>query len=174
MWKEKKEARAKVQKKTGSSSETKADLKGKQKKLLKNTDSAQHTEEGWGDYYYMTPSVCSVSELASVLMQQGISGLELWPEMGVLEWPTAPERSIDLEVLEPFRDPEDAAFLKKYSIQSIFSLHISSQDEDVFQKYFAAVLERFSGAVCCDTDSFEPVVMGALSCLQENEYGRNN
>lgn len=167
MWKEKKENRAKLQKKAGSSSEKKADLKGKEKKLLKDTESVKHTEEVWGDYYYMTPFVCSVSELASVLMQQGISGLEIWPEMGVLEWPTAPDRSIDLEVLEPFRDPEDAAFLKKYSIQSIFSLHISSRDEDVFQKYFTAVLDRFSGAVCCDTDSFEPVVMGALSGLQE-------
>ncbi len=116
----------------------------------------------WGDYVYMTPSRCSVSDLAVVLREQGIRSIELWPEMGVMEWITAPDRSIDVETAKPLENPEDALFLAKHHILSVFWLRISRQDEDLFQQSFAAVLKRFSGAVCCDTDTFEPIVMGAL------------
>lgn len=117
-------------------------------------------KEVWGDYYYMTSSVVEIASICTVLQGQGIVGLEVWPEMGVLEWPTAPERSIDMEVLEPFEDKNDAMFLKKNGIQSIFSLRISNLDEDIFLKYFEEVLKKFGGAVCCDTETFEPTVMG--------------
>lgn len=131
-----------------------------QKKQVQKPVQPVTPKEIWGDYYYMTSSSCTVVELVAVLQEQGITGLEVWPEMGVLEWPTAPERSIDIETLETFTDAEDAMFLKKNNIQSIFSLHISNLDEDTFLKYFEAVLNRFGGAVCCDTTTFEPIVMG--------------
>ena len=125
-----------------------------------NVQKPVEPKEVWGDYYYMTSSTCTVVDIVTILQEQGITGLEVWPDMGVLEWPTTTERSIDMETLEPFADPEDAMFIKKHGIQSIFSLHISSLDEDTFLKYFEAVLARFGGAVCCDTATFEPIVMG--------------
>lgn len=163
MWNDKKMKQEKQMQKFVKSQKTSKPQMAQKTVKFPKTQKQQNTvvpKEVWGDYYYMTSSACTVTEIASILQEQGIIGLEVWTEMGVLEWPTGTERSIDMERLEPFSDEEDVQFLKIHEIQSIFSVHISSLDEDIFLKYFEKVLECFGGGVCCDTETFEPLVMG--------------
>jgi len=114
------------------------------------------------DLLYMTPSQINVKELATLLQEnQGIT-VEVWEEMNVIEVELGNENSVDFERIDiDFKDPSDASFVRNRNIQTIFAINMCEEDLDMVSEYFEAIVAKYNGFLCADSEDFYPVYAGS-------------
>ena len=114
------------------------------------------------DLLYMTPSQINVKELATLLQEnQGIT-VEVWEEMNVIEVELGNENSVDFELIDKdFKEPSDVSFVRNRNIQTIFAINMCEEDLDMVSEYFEAIVAKYNGFLCADSEDFYPVYAGS-------------
>jgi hypothetical protein len=128
----------------------------------KKANSTQKDIKKYIDLLYMTPSVVTAKEIATLLQDANGLTVELWEAMNVLELELPNKNSIDFEPLPvTFKDPSDASFVKNRNIKTIFAINLCEDDLTVATTVFEKIVDRFNGFICADSEDFSPVYAGS-------------
>ena len=123
-----------------------------------NTESDKNKKVIITDWYYMTPFEVNAKMIADRLKIKGISEVELWETMNILQIELADKRTVDFEPLGySFKDPSDAAFIRNRNIKTIFTVTLEEGTVDLFKPVLKILLEEWNGFLCADSADFKPI-----------------
>ncbi len=121
----------------------------KNKKIIKN-------------YLYMTKEDITINDIYEALDECKMK-MDLWEAAGIIEIECADKRCIDIEHnADGFSGEDDIKFVSDNGVHSIFNISLEMEDDNMFQKKFSVVIEKFSGALCSDSDDFRPYILGGF------------
>ncbi len=110
------------------------------------------------DWFYMTPSDTNAKMIYDLIKSKGFTEVELWEEMNVLQIELPGKKIIDFEpVVNQFKDPSDAAFIKNRNINTIFAITMDEETVEQFKAVFKIILEVWDGFLCADSTDFKPI-----------------
>lgn len=112
------------------------------------------------ELFYMQTGEMTIAEFAEILKADCGQKIELWEEMGVMEWITEAGHSIDIErmSMEDFSAEEDQGFLSAYQVQQIYAVTGIDTDLPLIEKCFVKVAAKGGGFLCYDTEDFQPII----------------
>ena len=100
-------------------------------------------------------------ELSAALEAAGIPA-ECWREMQMMEIPVAEDASLDVERSEIVWEGEDKIYLENHDVTAVFELSVPEDALGHAAKAMEVLAAAGSGAVCPDTESFQPMLAGSL------------
>lgn len=110
------------------------------------------------DMYYMAEKEIDAKELSEILVKECGQNVELWESMHIVEWITEAGHSIDIELIEPFTDGQDAVFLQEHGVTMVYAIQALDTDESLLVKCFQKVAEKAGGFLCYDSEDFQPMI----------------
>lgn len=88
-------------------------------------------------------------------------GIEIWPEVGVLEIPIGEKSSVDIEEFDTDpRDEYSCDYVAKNGIKKLFYVSFRPEDYEAAEKILKTIAAGIDGFVCGDTEDFTPVIKG--------------
>ncbi len=120
---------------------------------------AKKTEPKMMFYYYMLKEDVKASDLA-VCAELPEEKTEVWTEMNLTELILANDSLVLEDAGEDFDSPDDLEFLKEKGIVCIYAVSYSELDEADAISILKKMVQKKGGAICSDTEDFQPLLCG--------------